>query len=66
MNKFNLSEKIFWIDGKKEPSYNSQPRLYVKDVKEFIRLCEDNSEEINGISYIKISKLQKFAGEKLI
>jgi len=58
--EFNLSEKIVLKDGKDTIMY-----LRAKDVKEFIRLCEDNSEEINGKSYIKISKMQRFAGNKL-
>ena len=45
---------------------NDKKWIYVKDVKEFIRQCEDNSEETNGKSYIKISKMQKLAGDKLI
>jgi len=57
-NEFNLSKKR--IDRGDWVHYSEE------SVKEFIRLCEDNSEEINGTSYIKVSKMQKFAGDKLI
>ena len=77
MNKFNLSKKIFWIDGKKEPSYNSQPRLYIKDVKEFVRLLkEELSEHAVALEDTKTFKkgvvlgvhniIDKLAGDKLI
>jgi hypothetical protein len=58
--KFNLSKKIFKCPFAKT---KCQALLNVLDVKKFIRLCEDNSEEINGKSYIKISDMQKFAGD---
>jgi hypothetical protein len=57
--EFNLSNFIEDDDDIKNGKINS------KAVKEFIRLCEDNSEEINGKSYIKISTMQRFAGDKL-
>ena len=61
--EFNLSEKrkqTFKANAITEGyhySYNEE------DVKEFIRLCEDNSEEIDGRSYIRVSKMQELAGE---
>ena len=67
MTELNLSERIInqeperWKGG--YPIFHEA--ILKDDVKEFIRLCEDNSEEINGKSYIQVSKMQKFAGEKL-
>ena len=58
--EFNLSEKII-----PPTCHKNYENIKIEDVKEFIRLCEDNSEEINGKSYIQISKMQRFAGEKL-
>ena len=54
LKKFNLSEKIIL-----ENDYTWCNSIDVDDVKEFIRQCEDNSEEINGRSYIRVSKMQK-------
>ena len=64
--EFNLSDKIFWNDKSCAINRKSTQRVLARDVKEFIRQCEDNSEAINGTSYIKISEMQKFAGKKLI
>jgi hypothetical protein len=76
--EFDLSEKIVVGGCIEDCACNSGDKDYhpeldkqeihfflnVKYVKEFIRLLEDNSEEINGKSYIKISTMQKFAGRK--
>ena len=66
--EFNLSEKIFHMKrtlNLKTKEKEDFDFVKKEDVKEFIRLCEDDSEEINGKSYIRISKMQKLAGEKL-
>ena len=67
MTEFNnLSEKrVESFDGSDMDGQRYSYHYPEEDVKEFIRLCEDNSEEINGKSYIQVSKMQKFAGEKL-
>ena len=57
---FNLSQKIW-----KDDCSCGCEHINTFHIKEFIRLLEDYSEEINGKSYIQISKMQKFAGEKL-
>jgi len=59
--KFNLSDKIFWIDcgGK------TKGRIYADDVKEFVGLVE-LLMLANIPKNQRIEKFRELAGEKLI
>ena len=76
--EFNLSEKIFWVEcandkhgrlRKTGTSVGTRKRLYVKDVKEFIRLQNILLDQLyrREISWSEFTaENNKLAGEKLI
>ena len=63
--EFNLSEKRQVRNKQNSQIYNIPYTYSEEDVKEFIKLLKENPSIIQGTKYLRVSKIDELAGDKL-